>query len=322
MQRLALVGRTAAAVQLHSCASPQPSAIMICSCSPLTVQRRGLRNLHQYPHARYKSLVKDCRRFSRNWWLTAGNNYELVSEVGHEREATENLAVLRDDSNNDAYVLSTNRLEDLPPAERLNVLVALMTERWKVKDNNRGYDKAKMLLKALECFSEMRLAGQIKVFDELPEADQDTFLQFVEGCAQFTQSCSHSHPDAVAIVLRAAVICDEMRCVGKREEMTHVAEVMAKRLDRAFASARPLETKAQLRSPSFTEIHSSLRMKQVMELREHFKDKPWVLEQKKRLEYFYGPRSRKIFHYPMRRDSVHRNLLAVPHRPETRSWNG
>lgn len=285
------------------------------------VQRRGLRNLHQYPHARYKSLVKDCHRFARNWWLTAGNNYELVSEVGHEREATENFAVLRDDSDNDAYVMSTNRLEDLPPAERLNVLVALMTERWKVKDNNRGYDKAKMLLKALECFSEMRLSGQIKVFDELPEPDQDTFLQYVEGCAQFAQGCSHSHPDAVAMVLRAAEICDEMRCVDKREEMTHVAEVMAQRLDRACASARPLETTAQLRPPSITEIHSGLRMKQMRELRDRFKGKPWVLEPTKRLEYFYGPRSRKIFHKPMRQDDIHRNLLAIPHRPETRSWN-
>ncbi|KAG5490724.1 hypothetical protein JKF63_00846 [Porcisia hertigi] len=320
MQRFSSAACTVTAMQLRPRASLRSSTPMTSSCSPLTVQRRGLRNLHQYPHARYKSLVKDCRRFSRNWWLKAGNNYELVSEVGHEREATENLAMLRDDSNNDAYVLSTNRLEDLPPAERLNVLVELMTKRWKVKDNNRGYDKAKMLLKALECFSEMRLSGQIKVFDELPEPDQDTFLQYVEGCAQYAQGCSHSHPDAVAIVLRAAAICDDMRCVDKREEMTHVAEVMAKRLDRAFASARPLETKAQLRPPTITEIHASLRTKQTMELREHFKDKPWVLEEKKRLDYFYGPRSRKIFHHPMRRGDVHHNLLAIPHRPETRSW--
>ncbi|CAJ1993968.1 protein of unknown function - conserved [Leishmania donovani] len=321
MQRSSLGACTVAAAQLHARASLHSSTLMSCGCSPLTVQRRGLRNLHQYPHARYKSLVKDCHRFSRNWWLTAGNNYELVSEVGHEREATENFAVLRDDSDKDAYVLSTNRLEDLPPAERLNMLVALMTERWKVKDNNRGYDKAKMLLKALECFSEMRLSGQIKVFDELPEPDQDTFLQYVEGCAQFAQGCSHSHPDAVAMVLRAAEICDEMRCVDKREEMTHVAEVMAQRLDRACASARPLETKAQLTPPSITEIHSGLRVKQMRELRDRFKDKPWVLEPKKRIEYFYGPRSRKIFHTPMRRDDIHRNLLDIPHRPETRSWN-
>ncbi|GET93667.1 hypothetical protein, conserved [Leishmania tarentolae] len=321
MQRLSWAACTVVAAQQSACAWLHSSTLMSCSCSPLTVQRRGLRNLHQYPHARYKSLVKDCHRFSRNWWLKAGNNYELVSEAGHEREATENLAVLRDDSDNDAYVLSTNRLEDLPPAERLNVLVALMTERWKVKDNNRGYDKAKMLLKALECFSEMRLSGHIKVFDELPEPDQDTFLQYVEGCSQFAQGCSHSHPDAVAIVLRAAEICDEMRCVDKREEMTHVAEVMAKRLDRAFASARPLETKARLNPPSITELHSDLRAKQMRELRDHFKDKPWALEQKKRLEYFYGPRSRKIFHRQMKRDDFHRHLLAIPHRPETRSWN-
>ncbi|KAK7194062.1 hypothetical protein NESM_000318900 [Novymonas esmeraldas] len=323
MQRLPRVACTVAAVQLHGGSSLQHSAAatgMVLSSSPLTTQRRGLRNLHQYPHARYKSLVKDCRRFSRNWWLTAGNNHELVSEVGHEREATENLAVLRDDSDNDAYVLSTNRLEDLPPAERLNVLVEMMTARWRVKDSNRGYDKAKMLLKALECFSEMRLSGQVKVFDELPEPDQDTFLQYVEGCAQFAQSCSHSHPDAVAIVLRAAAICDDMRCVDKREEMTHVAEVMAQRLDRAYACARPHATKAQLNPPSVSQLQRDARMREHLKLREHFKDTPHVLEGKQRLDFFYGPRNRKIFHHSMRNGDVHRNLLAIPHRPETRSW--
>lgn len=321
MQRLASRTCTVAAVQRHGGASMAAAPCsMSASCSPLTVQRCGLRNLHQYSHARHKSLGKDFRRFSRNWWLTAGNNYELVSESGHEREATENFAELRDDSDKDAYVLSTNRLEDLPPAERLNVLVSLMTVRWKVKDNNRGYDKAKMLLKALECFSEMRALGQIKVFAELPEPDQDTFLQYVEGCAQFAQGCSHSHPDAIAIVLRAATICDEMRCVDKREEMTHVAEVMARRLDRAYSSARPLQTKAQLLPPSITELHSAQRAKATAELSARFKDMPWALERQKRPEFFYGSRSRKIYHSPMRPNDVHRNLLAIPHRPERHSW--
>ncbi|KPI90575.1 hypothetical protein ABL78_0335 [Leptomonas seymouri] len=324
MQRLARAAVVAAAApvghaNLHQCYASSFSPPL--HSSPLLVQRRGIRNLHQYPHARYKSLVKDCHRFARNWWLTAGNNYELVSEVGHEREATENFSTLRDDSDNDAYVLSTNRLEDLPPAERLNVLVELMRARWKVRDSNRGFDKSKLLLKALECFSEMRQLGQVKVFGELPEPDQDTFLQYVEGCVKYAQACSHSHPDAIAVVLRAAEICDEMRCGDKREELIHISEVMAKRLDRAYASARPYATKAQLNPMSMSEIHGQLRMRQVKELEEHFKGKPYVVEKKKPLEFFRGPRSRKIYHHPMRHNDVHRNLLSIPHRPETRSWN-
>lgn len=290
-------------------------------CAPLLVQRRGIRNLHQYPHARYKSLVKDNRRYARNWFLTGGNNYELVSEVGHEREATENFSTLRDDSDHDAYVLSTNKLEDLPPAERLNTIVELMRKRWKVRDNNRGFDKAKMLLTALECFSEMRQLGQVKVFMELPEPDQDTFLQYAEGCVKYAQACSHSHPDAVAVVLRAAEICDEMRCADKRDELLHISEIMAKRLDRAFATARPHATKAQLNPPSINELHSALRLRQVKALEERFKDNPSVVEKKKPLEFFRGPRSRKIYHHPMDKNDVHRNLLAIPHRPETRSWS-
>lgn len=324
MQRLARALNVAAtatcAGHLGSCRSNTATTSSFVH-APLLVQRRGLRNLHQYPHARYKSLVKEHRRFARNWFLTGGNNYELVSEVGHEREATENFSTLRDDSDNDAYVLSTNVLEDLPPAERLNALVELMRRRWKVRDNNRGFDKAKMLLKALECFSEMRQLGQIKVFMELPVPDQDTFLQYVEGCAKYAQACSHSHPDAVAMVLRAAEICDEMRCAEKRDELLHISETMAKRLDRAFASARPHATKAQLNPPSISEVHSALRLKQVKALEERFKDKPSVVEKPKPLEFFRGPRSRKIYHHPMRNNDVHRNLLAIPHRPETRSWS-
>lgn len=289
--------------------------------APLLVQRRGIRNLHQYPHARYKSLVKDTRRFSRNWFLTGGNNYELVSEAGHEREATENFAELRDDSDNDAYVLSTNKLEDLPPAQRLNVLVDMMRRRWKVRDNNRGFDKAKLLLQALECFSEMRQLNQIKVFDQLPEPDQDVFLQYVEGCAQYAQACSHSHPDAVAVVVRAAQICEEMRCADKRDEMLHISEVMARRLDRAYASARPYATKAQLLPMSISEAHSQRRFQQVRELEERFKDKPHAVEREKPREFFRGPRSRKIYHTAMGHSDVHRQLLDIPHRPEKRPWN-
>lgn len=298
---------------LLACSSTSVSPVR---CT-LAEQRRGLRNLHQYPHARYKSLVKDCHRFSRNWWLTAGNNHELVSEVGHEREATENLGIYRDDSQKDVYLFSTNRLADLPPSKRLDAIVSIMQERWKVRDGSRGFDKAKLLLQALECFSEMRLTAQIKPFKELPTADQDTFLQYVEGCLQFAQACSHSHPDAVAIMIRAAQICDELRCDEKREEALQVAERAARCMDRAYSFSRPLEASVPLNPPTISEVHSAMCTKQHMALKERFKNQPSVLEPKARLEFIRGARNKKIFFSPMRHNDFHHRLLDAPHRPET-----
>lgn len=291
--------------------------------SPTTiVQRRGLRNLHQYPHARYKSLSKDRLRFSRNWWLKGANNYELVDEKGHEREAVENFGVYRDDSDNDRYVMSTNCLNDLPPAERLNALAELMRVRWMVRDGNRGFDKARMILMALECFSELRLSGQIKVFNELPEPDQDTFLEYVEACGRFAQACSHSHPDAVAVMLRAAAICDEMRCEEKRDDMVHMAEIAARRLDRAYSFARPGEQQVRLNPPTELERNTRAWMKSREDLRERFKGKPWIYEPKPPREFFRGKRLRKIFHYDMKADDKRLPLLQEPARPEVDSWKG
>ncbi|KAH9578018.1 hypothetical protein LSM04_002634 [Trypanosoma melophagium] len=289
---------------------------ILTSSVALTEQKAGLRNLHQYPTARHKSLVKDRRRFARNWWLTAGNNYELVHEVGHEREATECLAEYSQDSNNDVYLFSTNRLSDLPPRDRLNAIVGLMRSRWKVKDSNRGYDKAKLLLQALECFSEMRLSGQIKNFNELSEPDQDTFLQYVEGCSMFAQACSHSHPNAVGIVLRAAQICEEIRCTDKRDEMIHVAEVVANRMDRAYAFNRPNDVLKPI-PPTLTDNEMKLSLKNSTELERRFRDKaPQVLEKKQRPEYIRIHRQKKLFLHPMKEGSRQLEMLRAPARPE------
>lgn len=260
----------------------------------LAGQRRGLKNLHQYPKARYKSHVKDTRRFARNWYLNSGNNYELVDEKGHEREALENFGEYRDDSKKDKFLFSTNRLADLPPAKRLDALVAIMQDRWKVRDNSRGFDKAKLMLEALECFSEMRLSGQINEFAALPEPDQDTFLQYVEGCSKFAQACSHSHPEAVAVLIRASQICDEMRCAEKRDEVTHMAELAAERMDCAYAFARPQDRAVRLNKLSATEIGAKFGMAKSMKLAEHFKDKPWALETQKLPEYVMATRTRKV----------------------------
>lgn len=290
--------------------------------SSLAEQKCGLRNLHQYPKARHKSLVKDTRRFSRNWWLTAGNNYELVDEKGHELEATENFGLYRDDAENDEYVLFTEKLSDLPPDQRLQALVKLMERRWKVKDSNRGFDKAKMLLQALECFSEMRLAGQVGVFAELPESDQDTFLQYVEACAQFAHATAHSHPESVAILIRATQICDEMRCVAKRDELLHMTEMTAHRMDRTYAFARSPSEQVYLSEPLLEQNCKRVVDKQNRALRRHFRDRPDVLEPlpSSRLGRFRGMKNRRYYHVAMKDDDYHRKLLREPYRPEESSW--
>ncbi|EPY38149.1 hypothetical protein AGDE_05782 [Angomonas deanei] len=282
----------------------------------IAVQRRGLKNLHQYPKARYKSLVKDTLRFSRNWWLTSGNNYELVDEVGHEREATENFGVYRDDSANDKYLLTTNNLKDLPPAERLNAIVALMEARWKVRDGDRGFDKVKLTLEALECFSDMKSLGQIKDFESLPEPDQDTFLQYAEACARFSQSSSHSHPHAVGALIRAAQICDEIRCLEKRDELLHVAEVAAKQMDRAYSFARTQEKGIPLRPQSSDITTAQQRLKQEKLLMERFKDRPKILEKESRPPVHYYARAKKITLTEMKEEE-RRNLISMNQtRPE------
>eukprot|EP00796_Vickermania_ingenoplastis_P006729 gene6729-4824_t len=299
------------------------------SAGALSVSCRTIKNLHQYPHARYKSLVRDRLRFARNWHLQSGNNYELVHDVGHEREAMENFGVYRDDSDRDEYVLSTSRLEDLPPNIRLNAITALMAKRWKVKDGNRGFDKAKMMLSALECFSEMRLAQMIKPFDELPEPDQDTFLQYVESCSQFSQACSHSHPDAVAILIRAAQICDDMRCESKRDEMLVVAERACDGLGRAYHFSRPKERSkpgailSTILPPSHTEMEAERVIKEDMKMKRRFHDKPWLLEKEKKvLGTFVTARNRTQLLHPMKSTDPRMQLLREPRRPERDGCSG
>lgn len=311
----------------------------VCShSSSLCETRRGIKNLHQYPHARYKRLVKDHIRFSRNWWLTAGNNYELVKDTGHEREAMENFGEYRDDSVNDTYLFSTNRLDDLPARNRLDAISGLLRKRWVVKDGNRGFDKAKLLLKALECFSEMRLSNVIPVFDALPEPDQDVFLQYAEGCSQLAQACSHSHPQAVAILIRAAEICDDMRCADKREELTRAAERCCEGMPRAYYFGRPSASRStaataghdkaphtagkgaawsSLLPPSYTEMETERRTREDLRLKEHFRDKPWVTQQKNNvLGTFITARNRTQLLHPMKEKDPRQLLLREPKRPE------
>ncbi|RNF08389.1 hypothetical protein TraAM80_02849 [Trypanosoma rangeli] len=307
-------------VQVLGSTAVRAEAPRLTSSIALMEQKAGLRNLHQYPTARHKSLVKDRIRFARNWWLTGGNNYELVHEEGHEREATECFAEYAQDSGNDVYLFSTNRLSDLPPRERLNAIVGLMSARWKVNDGNRGFDKAKLLLQALECFSEMRLSGQIKEYEELPEPDQDTFLQYVEGCSRFAQACVHSHPNAVAILLRVAQICEEMRCSGKRDEMIHVVEAAADRMNRVYAFNRP-DDNLKVAPPSLMENEASVRRKNFEELQRRYGDKAThVLEEKQRAEYVRIHRNKRLYLRPMEKGRKEMETMKLPARPEFDVW--
>lgn len=218
----------------------------------LTESARYLRNLHQYRHARHKSLVKERRRFSRNWYLQAGNNYEFSETKGHEREAFENFGVYRNDSDNDHYVLSTADLKLLPAEQRLDAIHMLMEDRWKVKDGNKSFDKTKMVLMALECFAEMRELNRIPCFAEMEEADQDQFLQFADSCRMMASRCSHAHPDAVAAMIRAAEICDVLEAREKRDEILESAEKMTHALGRSLAYEREGE-EIRLPKPTFEE---------------------------------------------------------------------
>lgn len=232
------------------------------STQPLVTSARTLRNLHHYRHARHKSLVKERRKYSRNWYLSSGNNHELSETIAHEREATENFGEYRFDSKNDRIVFSTSNLRDLPAKERLSALMnTVLKDRWRVKDKDRGFDKTKMLLEVLECFSEMKQLGTYTCFDDMPEEEQDMFLQQATSCAAFARRCSHSHPDAVAVLIRAAEICDELGCGEKRDELLSLAEQSAHTMGRALFHEREAETLKLVEPDLLTENTEAMKEK-------------------------------------------------------------
>jgi hypothetical protein len=214
--------------------------------------------------------VKERNKYSRNWFLQKGDNHELVETKAHEREAFENFGVYKNDFDNDRFVLSTSKLAELPAKERLGAIMMMMNERWKVKDGQRGFDKAKMALQAIECFAEMRELEQIPTFADMTDEDQDSFLLGVESCMQFAQRSFHQHPDAVAMMIRAADICDTLRCSEKRDEVLQMAEKCANRIGRAYAFEREGEELPQPPPPTFQELHDTTKTRHFDELRRWF----------------------------------------------------
>jgi hypothetical protein len=210
------------------------------SGSTVVTPHRFLRNLHQRRHVRAKSLVRNRRKYSRNWMLRGNNNFETHETVAHEREATEMFAAYKCDDTRlwESIQLSTTRLESLPPRERLDAIVGEMRYRWNVRDGGRGYDKAKMILSALECFPLMVKANQIGSFDEVGDQTQDIFVQFVVALGKVATEALPTHPNALAMVIRAAEICDEFGCMEQRDSMLSLAENCAKNLCKPYSFER------------------------------------------------------------------------------------
>ena len=230
---------------------------------PVIVQSlRSLRNLHQRRHARHKSLTYDRRRYSRNWFLNGNNNFEVHETVAHEREATEMLAAYKCDDPRlwESLQLSTGKLEDLPARQRLDAITENMKYRWEVSDGGRGFDKAKMLLSALECFPEMLQTNQIGSFDDVNDATQDLFVQYVVALGKIATEAIPTHPNAVAMVIRAAEICDEFGCREQRDSMLQLAENSAKNLCKPYAFEREGE-RITLALPTVHQIQQALDMK-------------------------------------------------------------
>jgi hypothetical protein len=186
-----------------------------------------------------------------------------------------------------------------------------MEMHWKVNDGNRGFNKAKLMLESLEAFSDMRVSGHLGPFDELNEADQDLFLQYVESAVQFAQRCAHSHPDAVAVIIRAAEICDEMRCPEKRDEVIEVAERTARTMDKRLSYMRPSESSVPLLKKPMNEVEFEFKLKVNDDVRQKY---PGVNFDQESPEYFeyYLMKMHKIPFVELS-EPEKRNILAKPH---------
>jgi hypothetical protein len=238
MRRLATLG-SASARQQSATLAAAPAAME---------QVRGIKNQHRYRHARYKSVVKDRIHFSKSWYLFAGNNHERVHVTGHEKEATENFANYHYGKHDELANVYTSNLQDLPPVERINALLPQMKARWKVQDNNKGYDKVKLALQAAECFEDLGKSTKTGA-DDWPEDHQMHFEQAVKAVLFFAQRCSHDHPDAVAAMIRVASIADGVGADRLRNEALAAARRSAEDLDVAYAFAQPGRPADSLKAP-------------------------------------------------------------------------
>lgn len=198
-----------------------------------------LRNLHRYHKARYDKQVKARFRYSHQWFLKLGNNVENHTVTAHEREATENFAVYRYDVSLMKWVLPPKDIRQLPPRDRLNELTRRMAARWKVKDPTGGYDRAKMMLEALECFGDLQRAGEIKTLGDLEENGQEKFFQYLDATTLLATKAVEKHPDAVQVIIRAAQIADLLECPDKRDNLLKVARRLVEKMGFKEATVLP-----------------------------------------------------------------------------------
>lgn len=205
---------------------PSPSTAPAPMLSFTVTQRRGLKNLHRNPTARYKSLVKDTQKFSHRWRLDGGREFRETS--GHEREATENFAVYATDRVTDATRYTVGDPEALPPMHRLAVIKHEMETRWRVKDRGTGYDKARLALAAVECFADLKRSGTVREsLTELGSEYQQEFEDMAKAACVIASRASGRHPDAVLVLVRCADIADYLRMPAVRDRALSYARQAA-----------------------------------------------------------------------------------------------
>ena len=231
------------------CSSSLLCGVRCSATRPLLCeQRRFIRNLHQYPKVRYRSVIRARFRFSRKWFLFGGNNWELHRVVGHELEAQCNFGVYKRDSALHPLKLSTSRLDDLPPVHRFNALLSMISRRWAVRDSFRSYDKMKLALQAAECCEDLCRAKQVRCCD-LPNEQQSMFLDALDSAVLLAERCVHSHPDAVAAIIRCAEIAVNAGVEATlRDKIIHRAKEAAEIMPSSYAfaqSSRDLELQPQ-----------------------------------------------------------------------------
>lgn len=171
--------------------------------------RRHLRNLHRRRQERRRSFVKDAMHYSRNWFLQANNNHELREVVGHEREATENFARYRHDDNEATWYLSTSKINDIPPLQRIPILEAQMERRWRVKGSSM--DKLRDLIRSVECWEEAFTLGQISYFDSMPPEMKLTLSNYIDAIMHVSRNTSSNHHATISGLLRVADVCHTIR---------------------------------------------------------------------------------------------------------------
>lgn len=211
--------------------------------SQLTTAARHIRNLHQYRHARNKSMVNDLK-FSRQWYLARGEGWEIKHEQGHELEAETNFAVYRYDSRLQSSATAPlsgppiGKVGDIvDPLARYHSLLQRMRARWRV-GRGASMDKLRMSLAAAEALVDFCRAEHHTV-RTLPQEHVDAIVDAFDATMGFATHLAGSHTSAVAAMIRIASLADEVELTAARDGALRVAKHAALRLEAKHAFAQP-----------------------------------------------------------------------------------